>query len=56
MFMENPARNNVRRIAELHGLSIKRVDAILRLKGLEQHWKEVCRCSVDLPGTYDCVS
>ncbi|KAI0095224.1 eukaryotic mitochondrial regulator protein-domain-containing protein, partial [Irpex rosettiformis] len=39
-FMENPADNGVRQLASLYGLSIKRVDAILRLKGLEQHWKQ----------------
>lgn len=42
-FMQNPAQNSVRRLAELHGLSIKRVEAILRLKGLEEHWKQVSR-------------
>ena len=40
-FMSNPAENNVRALAALHGLSIARVDAILRLKGLEEHWKKV---------------
>lgn len=42
-FMANPTQNSVRLLAELHGLSMKRVDAILRLKGLEQHWKKVCQ-------------
>lgn len=40
--MENPAQHSARALAELHGLSIKRVEAILRLKGLEEHWKKVC--------------
>ena len=40
-FMSNPAENHVRALAALHGLSIARVDAILRLKGLEEHWKKV---------------
>ncbi|KAI0803188.1 eukaryotic mitochondrial regulator protein-domain-containing protein, partial [Irpex lacteus] len=39
-FMENPSKNGVRELAAMHGLSIKRVDAILRLKGLEEHWKK----------------
>ncbi|KAI0073951.1 hypothetical protein K474DRAFT_1666025 [Panus rudis PR-1116 ss-1] len=38
--MANPEFNSVRSLAERYGLSIKRVDAILRLKGLEAHWKE----------------
>ncbi len=40
-YMANPAVNGVRALAERYGLSIKRVDAILRLKGLEEHWKKV---------------
>ena len=41
-YMQNPVEYGVRQLAALYGLSIKRVDAILRLKGLEQHWKKVC--------------
>lgn len=41
-FVANPSENGVRQLAERYGLSIKRVDAILRLKGLEQHWIKVC--------------
>lgn len=40
-FMADPAVNNVRSLAALYGLSLKRVDAILRLKGLEEHWMKV---------------
>ena len=43
-FIANPSENGVRQLAERYGLSIKRVDAILRLKGLEQHWIKVCIC------------
>ncbi|EKM61410.1 uncharacterized protein PHACADRAFT_204581 [Phanerochaete carnosa HHB-10118-sp] len=39
-FMSDPTKNNVRELAALHGLSIARVDAVLRLKGLEEHWKK----------------
>lgn len=39
-FMADPTKNSVRELAALHGLSIARVDAILRLKGLEEHWKK----------------
>lgn len=39
--MADPAVNNVRSLAALYGLSLKRVDAILRLKGLEEHWMKV---------------
>ncbi|KAH7922695.1 hypothetical protein BV22DRAFT_1070087 [Leucogyrophana mollusca] len=38
--MADPEANSVRELAARHHLSIKRVDAILRLKGLEQHWKQ----------------
>lgn len=38
--MADPLRNSVRVLAERNFLSMKRVDAILRLKGLEEHWKQ----------------
>jgi hypothetical protein len=40
--MINPDTNSVRNLASRYHLSIKRVDAILRLKGLEESWKKVC--------------
>lgn len=40
-YMANPEANSVRALATRHHLSIKRVDAILRLKGLEESWKKV---------------
>jgi len=40
-FMQDPRTNNLRTLSERYGLSLKRVDAILRLKGLESAWKEV---------------
>jgi hypothetical protein len=40
-FMANPEQNSVRVLAGKYYLSMKRVDAILRLKGLEEHWKQV---------------
>lgn len=40
-YMANPAGNGVRALASRYGLSMKRVDAILRLKGLEAHWQKV---------------
>lgn len=40
-FVEDPHTNNLRTLSEKHGLSLKRIDAILRLKGLESAWKEV---------------
>jgi predicted xylose isomerase-like sugar epimerase len=42
--MLDPEVNNVRALAAQHGISIKRVDAILRLKGLEAAWKKVRIC------------
>jgi len=38
--MSNPEANSVRELAGRYHLSIKRVDAILRLKGLEESWKK----------------
>ncbi|KAI0334345.1 hypothetical protein GY45DRAFT_1334257 [Cubamyces sp. BRFM 1775] len=39
-YMLDPVQHDVRRLAQKHGLSIARVDAILRLKGLEEHWQK----------------
>ncbi|KAG1857602.1 eukaryotic mitochondrial regulator protein-domain-containing protein [Suillus tomentosus] len=39
-YMADPEANSVRALAARHHLSIKRIDAILRLKGLEQSWKK----------------
>ncbi|KIM47635.1 hypothetical protein M413DRAFT_22264 [Hebeloma cylindrosporum] len=38
MFLQDPFRNGPRRLAKRFNLSLKRVDAILRLKGLENAW------------------
>ncbi|KAI0652447.1 hypothetical protein C8Q79DRAFT_937727 [Trametes meyenii] len=38
--MLDPVNSNVRALAQRYGLSIVRVDAILRLKGLEAHWRK----------------
>ncbi|KAI6048008.1 hypothetical protein EDC04DRAFT_2620951 [Pisolithus marmoratus] len=35
-----PKANSVRALSSRHNISIKRVDAILRLKGLEEAWKK----------------
>ncbi|KAH6917095.1 eukaryotic mitochondrial regulator protein-domain-containing protein [Coprinopsis sp. MPI-PUGE-AT-0042] len=37
-YMADPMKNNVRTLAQRYGMSLKRVDAILRLKGLERDW------------------
>jgi len=37
-FMANPKKNSVRVLSQRYHLSLKRVDAILRLKGLEHAW------------------
>lgn len=42
LFMEDPMKNRVRRLAKQFNISLKRVDAILRLKGMEADWKKVC--------------
>jgi hypothetical protein len=41
-FMEDPIKNSVRILSQRYHLSLKRVDAILRLKGLEHSWYKVC--------------
>lgn len=38
LYMTNPEKYNVRAISERYFISIKRVDAILRLKGMEAAW------------------
>lgn len=40
-YMSNPKRFNVRVLSLAFGISMKRIDAILRLKGLEKSWIEV---------------
>jgi len=37
-FMEDPIQNNVRVLSQRYNLSLKRVEAILRLKGMEKAW------------------
>ena len=44
--MANPKANSVRSLASRYHLSIKRVDAILRLKGFEESWIKVGRPSL----------
>ncbi|KAI6136246.1 eukaryotic mitochondrial regulator protein-domain-containing protein, partial [Pisolithus sp. B1] len=39
-YMRDPEMNSVRALSSRHNISIKRVDAILRLKGLEEAWKK----------------
>lgn len=39
-YMSNPETYNIRELSERYGISLKRVDAILRLKGLEEHWRK----------------
>ncbi|KAF9225354.1 hypothetical protein BS17DRAFT_872690 [Gyrodon lividus] len=40
-YMINPEVNSGRALAARHSISMKRVDAILRLKGMEEAWKKV---------------
>ncbi|KIJ22167.1 hypothetical protein PAXINDRAFT_95583 [Paxillus involutus ATCC 200175] len=39
-YMANPEVNSGRTLATRHNISMKRVDAILRLKGMEEAWKK----------------
>jgi hypothetical protein len=41
LYISDPRANSVRQLAQRYHISLKRVDAILRLKGLESHWKKV---------------
>lgn len=41
MFMRDPVENNVRALSQRFRISMKRVDAILRLKGMEADWVKV---------------
>ena len=38
--MSDPETNSVRALSSRHNISIQRLDAILRLKGLEEAWKK----------------
>ncbi|KAK0465493.1 eukaryotic mitochondrial regulator protein-domain-containing protein [Desarmillaria tabescens] len=42
-YMKDPVKNNVRELAQRHHLSLGRVDAILRLKGMEHAWVKSLR-------------
>ncbi|KAL0571982.1 hypothetical protein V5O48_009984 [Marasmius crinis-equi] len=37
-YMMNPQKNNIRALSQRYHVSLKRVDAILRLKGMEKDW------------------
>ncbi|KAF9270760.1 hypothetical protein L218DRAFT_915125 [Marasmius fiardii PR-910] len=37
-YMEDPVKNSLRALSQRYHISLKRVDAILRLKGMEQAW------------------
>ena len=39
--MANPSASSLRELSYRFGISLARVDAILRLKGLEEHWRKV---------------
>jgi hypothetical protein len=47
--MSDPVNNNARHLASQYGLSIPRVESILKLKGLEENWKEVRQFSSCIP-------
>ncbi len=57
-YMRDPEKNNVRELAQRHHLSLGRVDAILRLKGMEHAWVKVCILVfvVLLQQTYDALT
>lgn len=51
-WMKNPSQNNPRALSIRHGVSIKRVEAIIRLKVHEHKWKQV---STPFPSLSACV-
>ena len=40
-YMSNPEKFNIRVLSAAYGISFKRIDAILRLQGMEESWKKV---------------
>lgn len=44
-FLDDPKANSLRKLSQRHHISLKRMDAILRLKGLEKAWIRVCAVS-----------
>jgi hypothetical protein len=47
-FMHNHTENNERALGARYNFSIKRIEAILRLKGMEKDWKKVSSSSISL--------
>jgi hypothetical protein len=47
-YVADPDYNSVRALSQRYNLSLKRVDAILRLKGMERAWKKVRQSSSHL--------
>ena len=45
-YMSDPQKYNIRVLSAAYGVSMKRIDAILRLKGMEKSWIEVSDDSV----------
>lgn len=41
LYIQNPRKFNIRVLSGAYGISLKRVDAILRLKGMEESWTKV---------------
>ena len=50
-WLRDPNVNNPRRLAVQYGISIKRVEAIIRLKSHQNSLGKVCHCS-DAPRSY----
>lgn len=47
--MKSPNQNNPRALSIRHGISTKRVEAIIRLKSHEYKWKQVSPSSSAIP-------
>lgn len=48
-FMKDPEANSVRVLSQKYHVSMKRVDAILRLKGMEAAWVKVRNMLSSIP-------
>lgn len=55
-FQQDPQKFSVRTLAQLHGVSMKRIDAVLRLKGMEDAWRKVSFVSLSRAMMFSTIS
>jgi hypothetical protein len=54
MHIADPVNNNARTIASQFGMSIPRVEAVLKLKFFEEEMKQVCGTTQSIPNSFPC--